>query len=98
MNSFKFDNNRQSLGRTYPSTSTYQTDKGCPTKHEIFECLLPYTVLHIKDFSQFISLKNSFSQICFTLKSNLLFYECHIIFFYYSLWYQTTQQIMEEDI
>ena len=45
------------------------------------ECLLPYTVLHMKDFSQFISLKNSFSQICSTLKSNLLFYECHIIFF-----------------
>jgi len=46
-----------------------------------FECRLPYTVLHIKDFLHFTSLKNSFTQICFTLKSNLLFHECHIIFF-----------------
>ena len=59
----------------------------CRVSHESwqlvnsFECLLTYTLLDIKDFSQFISLKDSFSQICFTLKSNLLFYECHIIFF-----------------
>ena len=41
--------------------SSYQTQKcdtGCPTKHDSFECLLPYTVLDIKDFSQFNSLKN----------------------------------------
>ena len=46
-----------------------------------FERLLPYTVLYIEDFSQFISLKKSFSQIFFTLKSNLLFYKCHMILF-----------------
>ena len=34
-----------------------------------FECLLPYVILDIKDFFQFISLTNSFTQIYFTLKS-----------------------------
>ena len=34
-----------------------------------FECLLPYIILDIKDFFQFISLTNSFTQIYFTLKS-----------------------------
>ena len=38
-----------------------------------FECLLTYIVLDIKDFFQFISLTNSFTQIYFTLKS--IFYK-----------------------
>ena len=38
-----------------------------------FECLLPYIILDIKDFFQFISLTNSFTQIYFTLKS--IFYK-----------------------
>ena len=61
-----------------------------------FECLLPYTLLDITDFFQFISLTNSFTQIYFTLK---FFYKMTAMFyFYYSLLYQRTQQIMEEDI
>ena len=38
-----------------------------------FECLLSYSILNIKDFFQFISLTNSYTQICFTLKS--IFYK-----------------------
>ena len=38
-----------------------------------FECLLPYIILDIIDFFQFISLTNSFTQISFTLKS--IFYK-----------------------
>ena len=38
-----------------------------------FECLLPYIILDIKDFFQFISLTNPFTQIYFTLKS--IFYK-----------------------
>ena len=38
-----------------------------------FECLLPYIILDIIDFFQFISLTNSFTQIYFTLKS--IFYK-----------------------
>ena len=36
-----------------------------------FECLLPYTVLDVKDSLQFYSLKKSFTQIYFTLKYNM---------------------------
>ena len=48
---------------------------GCPTKHYVngFKCLLPYIILDSKDFLQFISLTNSFTQIYFTLKS--IFYK-----------------------
>ena len=38
-----------------------------------FECLLPCTVLDVKDFLQINSLRKSFTQIYFT--------DCHIIFF-----------------
>ena len=37
-----------------------------------FECLLPYIILDIKDFFQFISLTHSFTQIYFTFEINFL--------------------------
>ena len=37
-----------------------------------FECFLPYTVLDIKDFLQFILFKKCFTQMYFTFKSILL--------------------------
>ena len=36
-----------------------------------FKCLLPYAVLDIKDFLQFNSLKKTFNEVYFTLKSIL---------------------------
>ena len=44
-----------------------------------YECLLPYIILDIKVFLHVISLKTSFSQIYFTLKS-ILQYNWHTIF------------------
>ena len=38
-----------------------------------FECFLPYIILDIEDFIQFISLTHTFTQIYFTLKS--IFYK-----------------------
>ena len=62
-----------------------------------FECLLPYAVLDINDFLHFISRRKPFNQIDFTLKSILLLYDCHILFFVilfgikqlYKLWKKT---------
>ena len=45
-----------------------------------FECLLPYIILDIKDFFQFISLTNSFTQIYFTLKS-IVYKKTAILYF-----------------
>ena len=45
-----------------------------------FECRLPYIILDIKDFLQFILLTNSFTQIYFTLKSVFLLNDCHVVF------------------
>jgi len=66
-----------------------------------FECLLPNTLLNIKDFLQFIALKIFFDQIYFTLKS--IYYNMTskipcVIFLFLSVWYQWISQIMEEDI
>ena len=44
-----------------------------------FESLLPYFILDIKDFFQFISLTNSFTQIYITLKS--IFYKMTAMFY-----------------
>ena len=45
---------------------------GCPAKHNscyLEECLLPTTVLDLKDFLQFISVKNCLTHIYFAVKS-----------------------------
>ena len=49
------------------------------------ECRLPYTVLDIKGWLQFISFKKSFAQVYFTLKLILLQYYTYIIFLLLSL-------------
>ena len=54
-----------------------------------FECLLPYTVLDIKDFSQFNSLKKVLLK--YLLLYNQFFYSMTAMgYFYNSLWYQIT--------
>ena len=45
------------------------------------ECLLPYIIVDIKDFIQFISLTNSFTQIYFTLKS--IFYKMTAMLYFF---------------
>ena len=71
---------------------------GCPTKNDswwvVFNVFFHDTVLVIQDFLQFISLNKSFTQIYICLISILLPFSisCHY------LWYQTTWQIMAEDI
>ena len=45
-----------------------------------FECLLPPTVLDIKDLLQFVSLKKCLTHIYFTLKLILLYYELWLLY------------------
>ena len=42
-----------------------------------FECLLPYTLIDIKDFLQFNLLKKMFYSNIFHLTSIFLYYDCH---------------------
>ena len=54
-----------------------------------FKCLRLFEVYFVKQI---------FSSNMFYFKSILPLYDCHIIHFYYSIRYETTKQIIEEDI
>ena len=111
---FKFSKFRNNctlfvLGRTKPnflrSISDLKRQFNYRVSHETwqlvngFESLLPYIILDIKDFFQFISLTNSFTQIYFPLKSIFFKMTAMLYFFLFcikelnKLWKKTFKTI-----